>query len=71
MCLGFENGNFVGPTILHGVDKANPAYSEEIFGPVLVSLELDTLEEAIEFTNSSKYGQYFLILMNRVHIKSI
>lgn len=53
---GYEKGNFVGPTIIHGVDKANPAYSEEIFGPVLVSLEVDTLEEAIEFTNSSRYG---------------
>lgn len=53
---GFESGNFVGPSWLHGVTKENPAYSEEIFGPVLVSLELDTLEEAIAFTNSSKYG---------------
>lgn len=53
---GFESGNFVGPSWLHGVTKENPAYSEEIFGPVLVSLEVDTLEEAIAFTNSSRYG---------------
>jgi malonate-semialdehyde dehydrogenase (acetylating)/methylmalonate-semialdehyde dehydrogenase len=53
---GFEKGNFVGPTILHGVDAANRAYSEEIFGPVLVTLAVDTLEEAIAFTNASKYG---------------
>jgi malonate-semialdehyde dehydrogenase (acetylating)/methylmalonate-semialdehyde dehydrogenase len=53
---GYEKGNFVGPTMLHGVTKTNPAYSEEIFGPVLVSLEVDTLEDAIEFTNSSRYG---------------
>jgi malonate-semialdehyde dehydrogenase (acetylating) / methylmalonate-semialdehyde dehydrogenase len=53
---GYEQGNFVGPTMLHGVDKKNPAYTEEIFGPVLVSLEVDTLEEAIAFTNSSPYG---------------
>ncbi|KAJ1420997.1 Aldehyde/histidinol dehydrogenase [Ochromonadaceae sp. CCMP2298] len=39
-----------------GVDAANRAYSEEIFGPVLVALAVDTLEEAIEFTNNSKYG---------------
>lgn len=51
-----EKGNFVGPSILHGVDAKNRAYTEEIFGPVLVSLEVDTLEEAIEFTNNSKYG---------------
>jgi malonate-semialdehyde dehydrogenase (acetylating)/methylmalonate-semialdehyde dehydrogenase len=53
---GCEKGNFVGPSILHGVDAANRAYTEEIFGPVLVSLAVDTLEEAIEFTNNSKYG---------------
>jgi malonate-semialdehyde dehydrogenase (acetylating)/methylmalonate-semialdehyde dehydrogenase len=53
---GFEKGNFVGPTVLFGVDAKNRAYQEEIFGPVLVALAVDTLEEAIEFTNNSKYG---------------
>lgn len=53
---GFEKGNFVGPTVLYGVDAKNRAYQEEIFGPVLVCLAVDTLEEAIEFTNNSKYG---------------
>jgi malonate-semialdehyde dehydrogenase (acetylating)/methylmalonate-semialdehyde dehydrogenase len=49
-------GNFVGPSVLMGVDAKNRAYTEEIFGPVLVALAVDTLEEAIEFTNKSKYG---------------
>ena len=31
-------------------------YTEEIFGPVLVCLEVDTLEEAIQLTNSNPYG---------------
>lgn len=53
---GCEDGNFVGPTVLHGVDHKNRAYTEEIFGPVLVTLAVDTLEEAIEFTNSNPYG---------------
>lgn len=53
---GCENGNFVGPSLLMGVDAKNRAYTEEIFGPVLVCLAVDTLEEAIEFTNNSKYG---------------
>ena len=53
---GFEKGNFVGPTLLHGVDKSNRAYTEEIFGPVLVTLSVDSLEEAIAFTNSNPYG---------------
>ena len=31
-------------------------YKEEIFGPVLVILEVDTLDEAIALTNSNPYG---------------
>jgi len=31
-------------------------YKEEIFGPVLVSMEADTLDEAIEIINSNPYG---------------
>jgi malonate-semialdehyde dehydrogenase (acetylating) / methylmalonate-semialdehyde dehydrogenase len=53
---GFEQGNFVGPTILYGVDGKNRAYTEEIFGPVLVCLSVPTIEDAIAFTNKSRYG---------------
>ena len=31
-------------------------YQEEIFAPVLVSLEVDTLDEAIELINKNRYG---------------
>jgi len=47
----FEKGNFVGPSVLFGVNCSNRAYQEEIFGPALVCLAVDSLEEAIEFTN--------------------
>ena len=53
---GFEKGNFVGPTILTGVQTHMECYTEEIFGPVLVCLEADTLDEAIELINSNPYG---------------
>lgn len=53
---GFENGNFIGPTILTNVDTDNVAYTSEIFGPVLVCLEADSLEEAMEITNNNPYG---------------
>ncbi len=32
---GYENGNFLGPTILDDVKPGNPGYDEEIFGPVV------------------------------------
>lgn len=53
---GFEKGNFVGPTILTGVRTSMECYREEIFGPVLVCLEVDTLDEAIELVNANPYG---------------
>lgn len=51
----FPNGNFVGPSIV----EAGPgmqAYDQEIFGPTLVVVKVDTLEDAIELINSNKYG---------------
>lgn len=53
---GYPNGNFIGPTILSITDTENIAYQEEIFGPVLVCMKVDTLEQAIQITNSNKYG---------------
>jgi len=53
---GFESGNFIGPTVLHGMTAKNRAYTNEIFGPVLVCLSVKTLEDAIEFTNKNPYG---------------
>ena len=37
---GYEAGNFVGPTIIAGVKPHMDCYKEEIFGPVLVCLEV-------------------------------
>lgn len=53
---GFEKGNFVGPTILTDVKPSMECYREEIFGPVLVILSVDTLDDAINLINSNPYG---------------
>ena len=37
---GYEGGNFVGPTIITGVKPHMDCYNEEIFGPVLVCLDV-------------------------------
>lgn len=52
----YPNGNFVGPTVLSNVGPKNPAYTEEIFGPVLVCTSVDTLEDAISLINTNPYG---------------
>ncbi|KAK6642250.1 hypothetical protein RUM44_013973 [Polyplax serrata] len=53
---GYETGNFVGPTILVNVKPAMKCYTEEIFGPVLVILSVETLDEAIALINKNPYG---------------
>ncbi|MBN8886117.1 MAG: CoA-acylating methylmalonate-semialdehyde dehydrogenase [Rudaea sp.] len=53
---GFERGNFVGPTIFSGVKPGMRIYDEEIFGPVLVILEAETLDEAIALVNANPNG---------------
>lgn len=53
---GYEKGNFVGPTILVDVKPSMKCYKEEIFGPVLVCLTAETLDDAIEIINKNPYG---------------
>lgn len=53
---GFEQGNFVGPTIFDGVTENMTIYTEEIFGPVLCVVGTETLEEAVEFINRNPNG---------------
>ena len=51
-----EEGCFVGPTILEGVNTGMTIGREEIFGPVVTVIEVDTIDEALELINESRYG---------------
>ena len=53
---GYEQGNFVGPTLFSGVTTDMQIYTQEIFGPVLVVLEVDTLDEAIALVHANPFG---------------
>ncbi|MDC5806123.1 CoA-acylating methylmalonate-semialdehyde dehydrogenase [Vibrio europaeus] len=53
---GLPDGNWLAPTLFSGVTTDMSIYQQEIFGPVLVCLEVDTLEEAIELINNNPYG---------------
>ncbi|TPX32445.1 hypothetical protein SmJEL517_g04458 [Synchytrium microbalum] len=61
---GYEKGNFVGPTIIANVTPSMKCYTEEIFGPVLVCLNADTLDDAIEIINKNPYGNGTAIFTN-------
>ncbi|KAA3657522.1 MAG: methylmalonate-semialdehyde dehydrogenase (CoA acylating) [Chloroflexi bacterium] len=53
---GYENGNFIRPTILTDVKPAGKLAKTEIFGPVLSLIHVNTIDEAIQFVNSGQYG---------------
>lgn len=53
---GREEGFFVGPTVLDRVQESMSAYEEEIFGPVLAVVRVETLEDAIRVINANPYG---------------
>jgi len=52
----YPDGNFVGPTIISNMKSNMTAYVNEIFGPVLCVVHVDTLDEAIELINNNPYG---------------
>ncbi len=53
---GYESGNFIGPTIFSGVKPEMSIYSTEIFGPVMVIVGVNTLDEAIRLVNDNPFG---------------
>ncbi|OLC66240.1 MAG: methylmalonate-semialdehyde dehydrogenase (acylating) [Betaproteobacteria bacterium 13_1_40CM_4_64_4] len=53
---GHENGFFVGPTLFDRTTPEMAIYREEIFGPVLVIVRSESLEEAIALINANRYA---------------
>ena len=53
---GFENGFFVGATLIDNVTPDMDSYKEEIFGPVLQVVRVDTMQEAMDLIDAHEYG---------------
>lgn len=53
---GYEGGSFVRPTILRNIDPASDIAKTEIFGPVLGLIHVDTIDDALDYVNSGRYG---------------
>lgn len=53
---GYENGNFIQPTIIEGLPLNGELAGTEIFGPVMSLSHINTIEEAIAYVNANKYG---------------
>ncbi|MEQ9287859.1 MAG: CoA-acylating methylmalonate-semialdehyde dehydrogenase [Cyclobacteriaceae bacterium] len=61
---GYEKGNFIAPTILENVNLGGEVIGTEIFGPVMSLLHMKTIDDAIEFVNSGKYGNSACLFTN-------
>jgi malonate-semialdehyde dehydrogenase (acetylating)/methylmalonate-semialdehyde dehydrogenase len=53
---GHEDGYFVGPCLFDQVKPGMKIYQEEIFGPVLGVVRVDSLQEAMELIDAHEYG---------------
>jgi malonate-semialdehyde dehydrogenase (acetylating)/methylmalonate-semialdehyde dehydrogenase len=53
---GHEDGFFVGPTVIDEVTTDMDVYQQEIFGPVLSVVRVETVDEAIALVNANPYG---------------
>jgi malonate-semialdehyde dehydrogenase (acetylating)/methylmalonate-semialdehyde dehydrogenase len=53
---GYENGFFIGPSLLDNVTPDMETYQDEIFGPVLQIVRAKTFEEAIKLPSEHQYG---------------
>ncbi len=61
---GGADGFWLGPTLLDNVTTDMSCYTDEIFGPVLSVVRVDTYEEAIGLINANPYGNGTAIFTN-------
>ncbi|TFH23679.1 MAG: NAD-dependent succinate-semialdehyde dehydrogenase [Bacteroidia bacterium] len=53
---GKRLGPFYEPTVLAGITPGMPVFDEEVFGPVFAIMETDSPQQALEFSNQSRFG---------------
>lgn len=51
-----RNGYFVGPIIIKDVTPCNPLFTTEVFGPLVATIKVADINDALELINSSEYG---------------
>mgnify|MGYP001185252755 CR=1 FL=1 len=53
---GYENGFFLGATLIDNVTPSMTSYKEEIFGPVLQVIRANNMQEAMDIINDHEYA---------------
>ena len=63
-CMAISACVAVGPTLLDNVTPQMSVYTDEIFGPVLSVLRVDTYDQALDLINTNPYGNGTAIFTN-------
>jgi malonate-semialdehyde dehydrogenase (acetylating)/methylmalonate-semialdehyde dehydrogenase len=61
---GEANGFWLGPTLIDRVATGSKVYQEEIFGPVLSVVRVESYQQGLDLINSSPYGNGTAIFTN-------
>jgi malonate-semialdehyde dehydrogenase (acetylating)/methylmalonate-semialdehyde dehydrogenase len=61
---GGQNGFWLGPTLIDHVTPQMSVYTDEIFGPVLSVVRVETYDEALDLINANPYGNGTAIFTN-------
>jgi len=61
---GASDGFWLGPTLFDKVTPSMSIYTDEIFGPVLSVVRVDSYDEALELVNANPYGNGTAIFTN-------
>lgn len=65
---GLSEGNWVGPTVIDFASADMPAACEEIFGPVLTIVRVNTVDQALAIENANPYGNAASIYTTSGHV---
>ncbi len=66
-----KNGYFVGPCIIRDVTPCNPLFTTEVFGPLVATIKVADIYEAIDLINSSEYGNGACIFTQNMHYAEV
>jgi len=66
ICGGKRKGSYYEPTILTNCNSKMKVYAEEVFGPVVCINSYNTIEEAIDLANDTKFGLQCGVFTNSI-----
>jgi aldehyde dehydrogenase (NAD+) len=66
-CPEAGNGFFFAPTIIDGITQDSRLAQEEIFGPVLVVIPFESVQDAVSIANGTEYGLVTGIWTSDIH----